>query len=384
MVLTSRHQRNGERMIRYQLKHLVIKPTLACTANCLTCSCRRELHREVKRDRILSYEDWENLFFEANDLGVGLLTISGGEPTLYKKLLDLIKVAKGHGWRVHVNSNGSLINEQYARKLLDAGLNGMIISLYSPSPEIHDTLRRSKGLWGKATDAIKIMSRLEKQFPEFKIRSQTLLMRENYKLFPELLKLHYELGSNQMVISYLEGDYDAKYLMNEREIQDFRENVTPRAIEVCKKLLDAEIRERAIDKIKNIFSPQLLSLSQWAKGMYQPTAPTEEHCERPANSTIILANGDVHPCNIVEYTHEPIMGNLFEQTFTEIWHGKKWNDFRHTKFDKCKLCPMNMGTFIDLTVSPYRKSNFSGRVLKKVYHKIRPVFTESHTGVTID
>ncbi|MCP4342149.1 MAG: hypothetical protein GY799_25510 [Desulfobulbaceae bacterium] len=79
-------------------------------------------------------------------------------------------------------------------------------------------------------------------------------------------------------------------------------------------------------------------------------------CGIPLRFTIILANGGVHPCNIVEYTHERIMGNIFETIPKDIWVSEQWNNFRQNLHKNCHLCPMNIHTSI-----PYRveKSRFS-------------------------
>ena len=81
--------------------HLVLKPTLACTARCETCHTRKSLHRIKKKEPQLGIADWKHLFAEVNTLGLSKLTISGGEPTLYTNLLELISEGKrGYGWEV--------------------------------------------------------------------------------------------------------------------------------------------------------------------------------------------------------------------------------------------------------------------------------------------
>jgi len=107
-----------------ELQHLVIKPTLACTARCPTCAPRRELHRRVRAERQLAFEDWERVLAEARDLGVWEFTLSGGEPTLYDRLADLARIGSSYSWVVRINTNGSMIDETMARRLLDAGVLG--------------------------------------------------------------------------------------------------------------------------------------------------------------------------------------------------------------------------------------------------------------------
>ena len=173
-------------MQNYKLRKLVIKPTLACTANCPTCQLRRELHKSLTRSRKLSFEQWLKIFEDANNLGVERLDISGGEPTLYKNLTKLITAGKQYGWYVNVNTNGSLINEEYAEQLLAAGLDSISISIYSNEPKMHDQMRNLEGLWDKATNAVRIFSRLREKFPYFKVSTQCLICRENYRNLADL------------------------------------------------------------------------------------------------------------------------------------------------------------------------------------------------------
>jgi|GEM_PF-653478 len=325
----------------YKLKKLVIKPTLACTANCPTCQLRRELHKSLAVERKLSFEQWLAIFDDANKLGTERLDISGGEPTLYRKLPDLIKAAKRYGWYVNVNSNGSLITEDYAKQLLEAGMNSISLSLYSHIPQVHDQMRNCPGLWEKVTRAIKIFSGMAGQYPRFEILTQSLLCRENHQNLAELLELHYKLGSNRLAFTYLEGDFDRRYLLNEDEIKYFIQMVMPKARAFCQ-TLDPSIRDKAVSVVENIYSPRINSSVNFAAGLYRPKESNPSPCQRPKDFTILLANGDVHPCNMVEYTHEPVMGNLFEKSLPEIWRGDKWNRFREQLFDYCHKCPINL------------------------------------------
>ncbi|GAH67552.1 unnamed protein product, partial [marine sediment metagenome] len=153
-------------------------------------------------------------------------------------------------------------------------------------------------------------------------------------------------------------------------------NIIPKAKKICNKL-DVEVRDKAIDVIENMFSEDLLSISEWANGIYQPKNKNISPCQRPKEFTILLANGDVHPCNIVEYTHEPVMGNLFENSLTEIWNSKKWNNFRKNLFDKCELCPINLYMSVPLRSdrNTTRFQKFYATKIKnsKIYPFVKPL-----------
>jgi glycosyltransferase involved in cell wall biosynthesis/phenylacetate-coenzyme A ligase PaaK-like adenylate-forming protein/MoaA/NifB/PqqE/SkfB family radical SAM enzyme len=326
-------------MEKYMLKKMVIKPTMSCTANCKTCQLRRDLHKSLINQRKLSFEQWLQIFKDASGLGVERLDISGGEPTLYKNLIGLIKAGKEYGWYINLNTNGSLINEDYAKRLIDAGLDSVSISIYSAVPQIHDEMRNCEGLWKKATEAVKTFNNLRRNSSGLQIATQCLICRENYKELADLMKLDYELGSDRIALTYLEGDFEKKYLLKEDEINDFKLNVIPKAKAFCE-TLDSVIKKRATEVVESVFSERINSVSNFANGLYSPEQLNP--CQRPKEFTIILANGDVHPCNMVEYSHEPVMGNLFENSLPEIWNSEKWNQFRETLFEYCRLCPINL------------------------------------------
>ncbi|UCE19899.1 MAG: radical SAM protein [Gemmatimonadota bacterium] len=170
--------------------HLVLKPTLACTARCKTCSTRKALHKLKITEDQLSLTHWKRLFAEVNALGLSKLTISGGEPTLYEHLTELIAEGKKYGWEIGLNTNGSLIDQEYAARLKNAGLDAVTLSLYSPQAEHHDSIRNRPGLWEKAIHAAKIFVDIRaNENPSFRVNMQTLLCKENYRDFADLIRL---------------------------------------------------------------------------------------------------------------------------------------------------------------------------------------------------
>jgi len=284
----------------------------------------------------------------------------------------LIAAGKRYNWCVHLNTNGSLIDEEYAARLLEAGLNSVSVSIYSPEPQVHDQMRNCDGLWDKATRAVKTFHKLKDKYPNFEIGTQALICRENYRTMASLIRLHYELGSCYIAFTYLEGDFEKKYLLNEQEISHFREKVIPEAKAVCQ-TLDPAIRDEALRVVESIYSEGVNSISDFAKGLYRPPEMAPSPCQRPKSFTIILANGDVHPCNMVEYSHEPVMGNLFEKSLPEIWYGEKWNRFRDNLFDYCSLCPINLYMVIPLRPEARKGYAFLRRIYRhKLFSWFRP------------
>ncbi len=300
----------------------------------------------LEKKRSLSLSEWAKVLSDANDLGLSKFSISGGEPTIYNELTDLIKIGRSYDWFISLNTNGSLITKEYAEKLLEAGLNQARVSLYSHDPDIHEEMRSNKGLWKRATNAIRIFSDMQKKYSDFNIVTQMLISKDNYLHLPEIMKLHYDLGSTRMYLSYLEGDFNKQNLLTEREIFELKSDVIPRAMSFANQL-DRPSRKEATRALENLYNDKFADVSDYTEGVYRPENRNPKPCRIPKKQALILANGDVHPCNIVEYTHEPIVGNVFEENFADIWTGKKWTKFRDEYFDKgpvdyCQLCPMNL------------------------------------------
>lgn len=68
----------------------------------------------------------------------------------------------------------------------------------------------------------------------------------------------------------------------------------------------------------------------------------------PSLQALILVDGDVHPCNIVQHAHEPVVGNVLRQPLTEERNGAAWSDFRAGRPARCSQCPINRHTSVFL------------------------------------
>lgn len=83
------------------------------------------------------------------------MSFSGGELLLSPEIFDLIAIAKQLGFQTHIPSNGSLIDAAMTKRLVDAGLDLMTLSLDSLVPETHDDTRGYKGSYDLVMRAIR-------------------------------------------------------------------------------------------------------------------------------------------------------------------------------------------------------------------------------------
>jgi radical SAM protein with 4Fe4S-binding SPASM domain len=325
-----------------KLRHLVIKPELRCTAHCPTCHLRRTLHDRVRKQRLLTLQEWQNALGEARRLGVRNLDISGGEPTLYRDLPALVRLAKQYGFIVQLNSNGSLMSDSMIHTLVEAGLDRVMISLYSHDADIHDSLRNLPGLWNKATTALSRWAELKAIHPGLEIVAQSLLCPENILQLTDLLRLLKSLRTDGVVLSYLEGNFNGAELFPPQLLKRFDGHVRRELQRLCREW-SRPVSLLASRQLNRLFSSRRQSPEDWAVGRYHKEQPS---CTIPSRMALILANGDVHPCSIVEYTHEPVLGNLFDSSLTDIWQSSQWKAFRRSGHSQCCRCPMLLQNFI--------------------------------------
>ena len=104
----------------------------------------------------LSGTQWDSYLDEMRKKGNERLTISGGEPTMHPELLPLIRKARRAGYEaVELQTNGSLLTRENARRLAKAGLTHALVSLHSHQPRIFDRITVTKGLFDTVLNGIK-------------------------------------------------------------------------------------------------------------------------------------------------------------------------------------------------------------------------------------
>jgi len=129
--------------------HMVWLATNLCNARCLHCSSNSA---KCLADE-LNTEEALGLMESLADAGVLDLAVSGGEPLLRRDLFRIISHARRLGIAVGVGTNGTTITRAVAKRLADAGVNRLQVSV-DGLPASHDMLRCWPGLYQRALQAI--------------------------------------------------------------------------------------------------------------------------------------------------------------------------------------------------------------------------------------
>lgn len=95
-----------------------------CNNDCLFCSI-------PKKSMYLSYDEIITKIDKYKKGKYDQITITGGEPTLHKNVLEIITYAKSKNLAVRLVTNGVNLNEQFIDKLFNSHLNYLTISVHT-------------------------------------------------------------------------------------------------------------------------------------------------------------------------------------------------------------------------------------------------------------
>lgn len=135
------------------LRYLDVCVSSKCNLKCTHCFATAF---EKEGERELSLKEWEDVSRQAMDLGCVTYGITGGEPLLYEKLFELLKRLQSSRNLIAINTNGTLLTDEVARKLYKNGTDILQFSMDSSIGEEHDKFRKMDGTYDQLMNAIKI------------------------------------------------------------------------------------------------------------------------------------------------------------------------------------------------------------------------------------
>ncbi len=162
--------------------------TTKCNLKCKHC------YSESVDQAALDELSTEEAFQFMDDLsrwGIGLLIIDGGEPLCREDLLDVVKYASSKGIRATIGSNGTLIDERMARKMLDAGVMSVAISVDAVDAQTHDSFRGMEGAFEQTFKGIEACRNTGLPF-----QFNTVIRKETLSQLEDMLRLAVDSGAN--------------------------------------------------------------------------------------------------------------------------------------------------------------------------------------------
>jgi MoaA/NifB/PqqE/SkfB family radical SAM enzyme len=181
----------GQRMRRLEL-HL----TYYCPERCVFCS------EEHRMDRYKPYPvTWGRVATVLRTMaerGVDSVHLTGGEPTIHPKFIQVCALAKKLGMRTSVGTIGTMLSRpEFAARALPV-LDEALFSLHGPDAQTHDALAGRIGSFDRVTQAIRTCLELKPGFGAF---VNTVVTRQNIDVLPETIAFADSLGAKLIVVS---------------------------------------------------------------------------------------------------------------------------------------------------------------------------------------
>lgn len=163
--------------------------TSACNLKCRHCyqEAGKKLNQELNLDQRLDIVDQlarEDVFS---------IAYSGGEPLMDNDLWEVVKRGTKYNLYQSIATNGTLITPDVAKRIADAGVNYVEISLDSTKPDVHDRFRGIPGFWKKAVEGIE--NAVAQQ--GFDVGVASTITRYNFEELEDLIQFSQNLGADK-------------------------------------------------------------------------------------------------------------------------------------------------------------------------------------------
>ena len=201
-----------------------LHPTNRCNLNCYFCGSRRYYSQSSPELPDHLFIEW---VAEAIENGVKRITIAGGgEPLVRRDLvLDIIsQIKRGEGGediRGEIITNGTLINDEVARKLVELRWNLVEVSMNASNADLDERIRKVPGAFARTIRGLERITAYKKQFgsalPE--IAFIIVMTQYNYHDVPSIVALAQKYGVTGISLK-LENTLDAKNLMSDPHFRE--------------------------------------------------------------------------------------------------------------------------------------------------------------------
>ena len=168
-----------------------------CNLNCDMCYVHLSKQEMQSQGRLRSLDEWISLAKQMKDAGTLFLLLTGGEPLLFPQFKELYCALKDMGMILTLNTNGTLINEEWAEFFAKNKPRRINITLYGSKNETYEKLCHMKDGFDKTIRGIELLKKYK-----IDVKINRSLVKKNFheRLNPEdaakarVEILHREMG----------------------------------------------------------------------------------------------------------------------------------------------------------------------------------------------
>jgi len=267
--------------------------TLRCPLKCSHC------YVDAGKDETagaLSTAEALAVIDQIRSTGKPVVVLSGGEPLLRQDIFAIARYGTEQGLRMVMGTSGYLLDQTMAKKLSEAGIRAVAISIDSADPSVHDSFRGIDGVWERAVQAISFCHE-----EKMGVQINMSVMRSAMSDVEEVIEVGTALGVRDYQLFFPVPTGRAR-LIEPRSAREY-ENLI-RQILIKYQDSDLHIRPTCAPQFRRIADELGFTNPAWGRG-----------CIAGISYCRIFANGDVTPCPYLPVS----AGNVRTTPFSEIW-----------------------------------------------------------------
>jgi MoaA/NifB/PqqE/SkfB family radical SAM enzyme len=285
--------------------------TYRCNANCRFCNTHEMNKRHPENLSLKRALEVAHEIGRAKTMVVGF---TGGEVLLWPHLFEVIKVLKQYKIKVYLITNG-LVLKKNVEKIIEAGIDTVVVSLDSQEAAEHDDNRRVPGIYEAALEGIKYLKEKRTNHAPI-IKSTTVISKKNYlkieQIIDRLTDLADVVSLQPVVTDYANGPHD----INQAEKFSFIAGPEE------KPLVEESLR-RLIKKYPAFNNFYFKNIPTY---WFSPERLLKVNCWSPFLRLFIMPDGNVTHCPVIH--KYATVGNINNMSLMEVWNSKLMKEQR--------------------------------------------------------
>ena len=288
-----------------------------CNQKCLHCYAAGQPLSDTPE---LTTAQWKEILAKLRAANVPQVTFTGGEPTLRADLVELVEAAQ---WFVtRLNTNGRLLTPELCRRLYEASLDSVQVTLYSHDPAVHNALVGAEGF----DDTVAGIRNAVAAGLSVSVNTPLCSLNTDYTA---TVRFVHELGVRYVTCSGLipsgsaEGAESQATRLTEEQLTD----VLRRAVTVAEEL----------GMEMDFTSPGWLK-EETLRSMGLTLVPS---CGACLSNMAIAPDGGVIPCQ--SWLSSQPLGNILTDDWDKIWQSQRCAAIRAKSAKMEQLCQLRQG-----------------------------------------
>jgi MoaA/NifB/PqqE/SkfB family radical SAM enzyme len=246
----------------------------------------------------------------------------GGEPFMHPNIMEIIRHIKSLGLACHINTNFTLVNRHQASEFVELGVDHLIISLWAATPETYRRTHpnKSETMFHQLMDRVRYIIDLRRHGSPH-ITFYNVIMNPNCHEIEAMVFLAAELDIDAVEFTVVDviPDRTDSLLLDEQQRSEVLKAYQRIQNRMKNSRADGKLEIKIEDFIKRI------SCSGAEQGDYDMEMVPAIPCLIGWNFSRILADGNVNACL---KAHRMPVGNIYRNSFEEIWNSPEQKHFR--------------------------------------------------------